>query len=101
MTIADAKKGTVTRDLDGQTRIVGLARQSRVVIEGHEVHYCHWAEESNGIVTARCFVKRDGQFVLTPDRKKAQMKTITGRGHIFFPGCCDGKGEWWSGVFLV
>ena len=83
--VANAKDQSVR--VDGVR--VAQSRDCRIVIEGAHIDLCSLAfEYADGTVWARCFVKRDGRYLLTKDRKHILQIVRTGRGHIFYPRCC-------------
>lgn len=65
-----------------------FSRDCRVFIEGVYVNKrCLEAlEYDDGIVVAKCYLKRDRDYVISRDRKTVLKEAIIGRGHIFVPG---------------
>jgi len=76
---------------DGYGNIVGApGPHVTVIIEGaHVTNVCKEVTEySDGMVEAVCFVRKGNGYVINKERTKVATERITGRGHVFYPGCC-------------
>ena len=83
-----ASDGNIT---DGYGNVVcRIGKHITVICEGaHITDICKEVTEySDGMIEAVCFVVRGDGYVMNKDRTKVATERVTGRGHVFYPGCC-------------
>lgn len=76
--------------LDGYGNVLcKIGPNVKVILEGEDITMkcAEVIEFSDGKIQAVCFVKKGEEYVFEYSRPKREV--LTGRGHVFYPGCCE------------